>query len=375
MLPIGPGRPALPEGVREINLHFLVPTYRFAGRMRFQYRIGGPEEDWVELEHSKLHYPGLSSGPHTILVRGMLDSGQASPPTAFGFEVPPRWWESWPARGGFALLIGLLAYGLVRLRQAQLLARTRELQEEVARQTRALQVASNAKSAFLANMSHELRTPLNAILLYSELLQESAREDGLPKMLRDADRIHGAGRHLLALINDILDVSKIEAGQMELHLEEIELRPLVDELVATLQPVVEKNHNRFLVDASRAPDRMLTDAIRLRQILSNLLANSAKFTRDGLVSLQIEPGEDDTVVFLVSDSGIGMEPDQLDRIFQEFVQAEAGISRKFGGTGLGLTLVRRFTGLLGGQVKAESAPGMGSEFRVSLPRCGPPSKA
>ena len=372
-LSTGPSVVALPKGLREVNLHFLVPTYRYPGTLRFQYREAGPREDWVDLEQSKLHYPGLSSGIHTWLLRGILEDGQVSPATSFRFEVPPRWWESWEARGAFICLVGLVVYGLIRLRQAQLLARNLELQNEVARQTQALQVASNAKSAFLANMSHELRTPLNAILLYAELLQQSAEEEGMTRMLRDADKIQGAGRHLLALINDILDVSKIEAGQMDLHLEDVDLRRLLDELVATLQPVVEKNGNRFLVDADRAPVRIRTDPTRLRQILSNLLANSAKFTKDGLVSLQIEVGRGDTVEFLVSDSGIGMDPGQMDRVFLEFVQAEAGTSRRYGGSGLGLTLVRRFTELLGGTVVAESAPDMGSVFRVTLPRSGPPA--
>ena len=333
--------------------------------------MAGPGLDWVDLEESKLHYPGLASGLHTLLVRGMQEDGQAGPSTSFQFEVPPRWWETWQAQSASFILAGFLVLGLIRLRQAQLLARNRDLQAEVARQTEALQLASNAKSTFLANMSHELRTPLNAILLYSELLQESARDDGLTKMLRDADRIHGAGRHLLALINDILDVSKIEAGQMHLHVEDVELRPLLDELVATLQPVIENNGNRFLLETARAPARLTTDPTRLRQILSNLLANSAKFTKDGLVSLQVETGAEDTIVFLVGDSGIGMESEQLDRVFLEFVQAEAGTARKYGGTGLGLTLVRRFTELLGGTVSVESAPGMGSVFRVTLPRSGP----
>lgn len=227
--------------------------------------------------------------------------------------------------------------------------------------------AIEVKQQFLAGMSHELRTPLNAILLYSELLQDSAEADGLPKIQHDADRIHGAGKHLLALINDILDVSKIEAGQMELRLERFALAPLVDELVATLQPLVERNRNRFEIDLAAAPVELTTDSTRLRQVLSNLLSNAAKFTKDGVVALRIATDGPRMVRFVVEDSGIGIDPEQLGRIFHEFVQAESDTARRFGGTGLGLALVKRFTELLGGTVSVVSEVGKGSTFTVTLP--------
>ncbi len=357
----------IPGGARELSLHFLVPTYQHKGALRLQYSLEDGRGQWVDLEQFKLHFPGLGPGRQAVRVRGILDDGSVGPATVFRFYVPPRWWESLPGRLGFALLGVLVLVGLVRLRQARLLARNRALVEEVDRQTRALQLASNAKSAFLANMSHELRTPLNAILLYSELLQDSAESDGLPRIQHDADRIHAAGKHLLALINDILDVSKIEAGQMELRVERVALAPLVDELVATLQPLVEQNRNRFEVDLASAPAELATDSTRLRQVLSNLLSNAAKFTKDGVVSLRVAADGPRAVRFVVQDSGIGIDREQLGRIFHEFVQADADTARRFGGTGLGLALVKRFTELLGGTVTVVSEVGRGSTFTITLP--------
>ena len=357
----------LPGGARELSLHVLVPTYQHKGALHLQYSLGDGSGPWVDMEQAKLHFPALGPGRQAVRVRGVLDDGSAGPAALFRFQVQPRWWESWPGRAGFALLGAFALAGLVRLRQARLLARNRALVEEVDRQTRELQLASNAKSAFLAHMSHELRTPLNAILLYSELLQDGSQADVQPRIQRDAGRIHAAGKHLLALINDILDVSKIEAGQMELRIERVALGPLVEELVATLQPLVEQNRNRFILDLESAPADLWTDAVRLRQVLSNLLSNAAKFTHDGSVLLRVAADGPGTVRFVVEDTGIGIDPDRLGGIFREFVQAESDTARRFGGTGLGLALVKRFTELLGGTVSVASEVGKGSTFTVTLP--------
>jgi signal transduction histidine kinase/ligand-binding sensor domain-containing protein len=369
-LPIGAGSVVLPVGVRNLELRFFVPTYQLPGHLTYQARLAGVDSDWISLEGSRIRYPAINPGRYLLELRGVLENGTSGPPLALRFEVPHRWWESNLAVGCYAFLGGAMVLGLVRFRQYRLEARNRELAEEVARQTQAVQSASQAKSAFLANMSHELRTPLNAILLYSELLQEDASEHGLQGIQEDACKIYGAGKHLLGLIDDILDVSKIEAGHMRLNVEEVEMAPFLADLVSTLEPVVERNGNLFRADLSKAPARIQTDPVRLRQVLSNLLGNAGKFTENGEILLRVE-GILDEVYFTVRDSGIGMSQEELQRVFQEFVQAQSGTTRKYGGTGLGLTLVRRFTALLGGGIEADSEPGRGTTFIVRLPIAGP----
>jgi signal transduction histidine kinase/CheY-like chemotaxis protein len=230
--------------------------------------------------------------------------------------------------------------------------------------------ANRAKSAFLANMSHELRTPLNAIIGYSEILQEEAEAQGLAGLVPDLLKVHGAGRHLLSLINDVLDLSKIESGKMELVLEEFEVGRLLDEVEATIRPLVAKNHNRLEVRGAAAAGSMRADVTRVRQVLFNLLSNACKFTEAGTISLEVvreqDPGRE-RVVFRVRDTGIGMSPEQQARVFEDFVQADLSTARRYGGTGLGLAISRRFCRMMGGDVEVESAPGKGSLFTVRLP--------
>ena len=226
--------------------------------------------------------------------------------------------------------------------------------------------ANRAKSHFLANMSHELRTPLNAIIGYSEMLQEEAAELGQAGLVPDLQRIHGAGRHLLTLINDILDLSKIEAGKMTVYVEEFDVARLVGEVTATVAPLVEKNRNRLEVDCRPETGRMRTDQTKVRQILFNLLSNAAKFTEHGTVSLAVSRAGEG-IGFVVADTGIGLRPDQLERLFQPFTQADASTTRNYGGTGLGLTICRRFCEMLGGTITVTSEPGRGSRFTVTLP--------
>jgi signal transduction histidine kinase/DNA-binding response OmpR family regulator len=230
--------------------------------------------------------------------------------------------------------------------------------------------ANRAKSAFLANMSHELRTPLNAIIGYSEMLQEEAEEAGDTEDIPDLQKIHGAGRHLLTLINDILDLSKIEAGKMDLYAEPFEIAPLVQEVVATLQPLIDQNHNGITV---RVPDDigdMKADITKVRQALFNLVSNAAKFTEDGEVSITVEKQNRDRtpwVSFTVADTGIGMTPEQQDNLFQYFAQADPSTTRKYGGTGLGLAISQRFCQMMGGDITVTSTAGKGSAFTIRLP--------
>lgn len=238
------------------------------------------------------------------------------------------------------------------------------------RYEQSLQQANRAKSVFLANMSHELRTPLNAILGYSEMLQEEAEEKNLDAFVTDLERINSAGKHLLALINDILDLSKIEAGKMDLFLENFDIATLVEEVASTIRPMVEKNSNTLHIECSARLGAMHADQIKVRQGLFNLLSNAAKFTQKGSINLDVDreamDGKD-WIVFRVADTGIGLSQDQMLKLFQDFTQADASTTRKFGGTGLGLALTRRFCQLMGGDVTVHSLLGEGSIFTIKIP--------
>jgi signal transduction histidine kinase/CheY-like chemotaxis protein len=230
--------------------------------------------------------------------------------------------------------------------------------------------ANRAKSAFLASMSHELRTPLNAILGYSEMLRETAQEIRADEMIQDLDRIHTAGRHLLILINSVLDLAKIEGGRMELYLETTSVEKLVENVVGIVQPLVAKNGNSL--DYSIAPSLgfIETDSTKLRQCLFNLLSNAAKFTSKGKIHLRVTQefeGQTNWIHFRVEDTGIGISPDQMPKLFQLFSQANAAISSTYGGTGLGLALSRRFCQLMGGDITVETEAGRGSAFTIKLP--------
>lgn len=264
-------------------------------------------------------------------------------------------------------------------RTAQLTAANKLLRIEIAERKRAeialqealhkAEAASRAKSTFLANMSHELRTPLNAIIGYSEMLEEAALESGLADIIPDTQKIHNAGKHLLTLINDILDLSKIEAGRMELYLEKFDLGNLIEEVVATLHPLVEKNHNQLQVSCSVNLGVMYADLTKVRQILFNLLSNALKFTEGGTVILSAtrEPsGGSDWVYLQVSDTGIGMSAEQQQGLFQPFMQGDASTTRKYGGTGLGLAISRLFCQMMGGDITLESQLDIGSTFTVQL---------
>ncbi|MBB6733114.1 response regulator [Cohnella zeiphila] len=267
--------------------------------------------------------------------------------------------------------IGAINRELIRMND-QLEELVRERTEELSRARDEAVEASRIKSQFLANMSHELRTPLNAIIGYSEMLKEEAEEKDEPEFAADLGRIHHAGKHLLMLINDILDLSKIEAGRMSLYLEECDLPQLIRETVTTVRPMVEAGGNRLEIEA--ALGRMRTDTTKLRQILYNLLSNAAKFTQGGTIRLELIPEPEPETAggppgysFRVRDTGIGMTEDQVDRLFQAFIQADSSTTRQYGGTGLGLAITRKLCEMLGGSIAVESAPGRGSAFTVWLP--------
>jgi len=228
------------------------------------------------------------------------------------------------------------------------------------------QNASKAKSDFLANMSHELRTPLNAIIGYSEMLMEEAEDDGLDTYADDLNKINSSGEHLLTLINDILDLSKIEAGKMEMHIEEFEFDNHVIQIEATAKPLVEKNGNEFVIEKPDNLEKLTNDQTKLRQILFNMISNAAKFTKKGTVTLSIT-NYGEKVRFAVTDTGIGMNAEQLGKVFEEFTQAESSTSKEYGGTGLGLPISKKMTEMMGGVMEVESEEGKGTTFSITIP--------
>ena len=295
---------------------------------------------------------------------------------------------SQPALDAMAAVADGVALAVDRTRVEQEVARytrdleqAHDLQRQNAEQLSALvdelrvtqkqaETATRAKSDFLASMSHELRTPLNAIILYSELLQEEAADRAEPGSVADLQRIQSSGKHLLELINGILDLSKIEAGKMSLSLEMIDVRMMVDDVLDTLGPILRQKNNTFNVRYGPGAGPMYADRMKTRQILVNLLSNAAKFTREGTITLDVTAGTmagTPSVEFTVTDTGVGMTAEQCGRIFDPFTQADVTTTRKYGGTGLGLAIVARFCQLMGGRVSVESEMGAGSRFIVQLP--------
>jgi signal transduction histidine kinase/CheY-like chemotaxis protein/ligand-binding sensor domain-containing protein len=363
----------------------------------------GPANTRTEMEWS-----GQEAGDWTLAVQYIDRDLNYSQPTLAALKVVLPW-QANPAIlvPVIALLLGLLGWAFVaralymrkrreaeKLR-AQLFEQERSANKELEAKAAALadsnrhldmareaaeearasaDEANKSKSAFLANMSHELRTPLNAIIGYSEMLQEEAEEVEQPGLIPDLEKIHGAGKHLLGLINDVLDISKIESGKMTLYLENFEVAKLVKEVGATVQPLITKNGNTLLVECPPDLGIMHADVTKVRQTLFNLLSNASKFTEKGTITLQVKKTSNtqhSTFNFVVSDTGIGMTSEQLAKLFQAFSQADSSTSRKYGGTGLGLAISRKFCQLMGGDITVTSVYGQGSTFTVALPTVVP----
>jgi signal transduction histidine kinase len=265
-------------------------------------------------------------------------------------------------KGTIHLLQTFAAQSVLAIQNARLF---REIEDK----SRQLQMASENKSQFVSSMSHELRTPLNAIIGLTEMMVKNAARFGTEKAQEPLQRVNRAGTHLLGLINQVLDLSKIEAGKLELNPQTVQLAPLINEVIGTAGQLAEQNKNRLVVDAQENLGALTVDPMRLRQILLNLLSNACKFTKAGevkLVARKVSNGSN-IVEFAVADTGIGMTAEQQAKLFEEFSQADATTAQRFGGTGLGLAITRKLARMMGGDVTVESEPGKGSVFTVRLP--------
>jgi len=313
------------------------------------------------------HREARTIGLGTLLLASVYVVDMVGEWAALGW---PRWIHL-----GFAILVFAMAVSLSnrfsRVHR-ELDALNRDLERRVLSRTTELMKAKAeadeanlAKSQFLANMSHELRTPLNAVIGYSEMLQEEARDVGQESLLPDLSRILNSARHLLTLINDILDLSKVEAGKMELHGHSIDGDRLVEDVLNTIVPLAASNENRLEVRAA-AVGELYNDETRLRQVLFNLLSNACKFTKGGTITIDAAR-EGEMLVVSIRDTGIGMTPEQMGRLFRAFTQADATTTRRYGGTGLGLAISRSFARMMGGDITVESALGAGSTFTLRVP--------
>lgn len=271
-------------------------------------------------------------------------------------------WQVYGIEGAILIAILIVSYILAR--------KLSDARDEAEQSRVEAESASRTKSAFLASMSHELRTPMNAIIGYTEMLREDARETDHPAA-QDLNKIHSAATHLLSLINDVLDVSKIEAGKITVHFEKFALDDLLREVADTIAPLVSKNGNTFELEGGADPGTMDSDYSKLRQILLNLLGNAGKFTENGQITLAVRDESAGRVCFEIRDTGIGMDAAQLSRLFRAFSQGGGEISKKYGGTGLGLVISQSYARMLGGEIAVSSQPGRGSTFRLTLPRSAP----
>lgn len=376
----------LGPGIQNIEIQYTAPYLANPARIQFRYRLKGLHKDWIEVGTRRAaYYTHIPPGEYTFEVSVSRPDGTwGDNSTSFSFRLKPYFYESLWFYGICIAALLSVGFGANRFRIRQLQNRQEELSQLIEERTAHLreqqQVAQNAmamaedanraKSQFLANMSHELRTPLNAIIGYSEMLQEEATDAGSPGLVPDLRKIHSSGKHLLSLINDILDLSKIEAGKIDLVLETFNLSALIEDVITMVAPLVQQKQNKLLTEYPKGVVQFYADPTRVKQILFNLLSNAGKFTQNGTIRLRVvsvKRPEGEAYVMSVSDTGIGLTPEQVARLFQPFSQADSSVSRKYGGTGLGLVICRRFCQIMGGDITVESEFGRGTTFTVELP--------
>jgi len=364
----------LKGGLREVELGFQVLAFDRQPRLTFEAWVDGREARWLPLNGPRLSLSGLEPGQHLLRVRAVDEDGTRSPELALPMRLQPDWWQTWWARGLAVLGLGALVAGIVRLRSRHLHLRNLHLQQEVEARTRELQEvnaqlarASEEKTKYLAGMSHELRTPLNAILLYSELISDRAVEEADEQLRVDASRVNASGRHLLQLINGVLDLAKIEAGMMAFMPEPADALAVAREALANVELLARARGNQIDLVGPDQPIPCQLDPGKVRQILINLLGNAVKFTDGGTITLHLRQ-EGAQVSFEVEDTGIGMSAEQLGRVFLAFEQGEGALTQqRYGGSGLGLSLSLKLAELMGGRLSASSQPGVGSRFTLHLP--------
>ncbi len=370
-------RPPGPSGEwrshEPLNLRFAVPSYRYPSRLRYQVRVEGIDSDWQTLERPEAHLGALPVGQWRIRARGLLLGAGPGAESELLLRVLPLWYETWWVRGlGVVLLLGAGALGVLvrdhamRRHNLELQALVEARSVELRDANRELKAATQAKSEFLASMSHELRTPLNAVLLYGELICDTAANMGYTEILADTRHIQDAGRHLLGLINGILDLSKIEAGKMAVDWAVVALPGLVEEVSAATRPLVAAHANRLQIQTEALPREFRTDPLKLKQVLINLIGNASKFTEAGTITLRFRR-ESEGLYVEVEDTGVGMTEAVVERLFSPYEQGDAASRAKHGGTGLGLAISHQFVALLGGTLNVYSRPGVGTRFAFTLP--------
>ena len=352
---------ALPFNQNAVEFEFSGITFTAPEDMVYEYQLEGLRSDWVSGKNNVLPFASLAPGDYTFRVKAFNADGVESPePASYSFTIiPPLWRRGWFI--ALEVMVALLAVYLIIQAQVR--------RERLKAEALSAIEANRAKSAFLAHMSHELRTPLNAILGYSEILEEDFRYNQHQDYVEDIRKVQFSAHQLLSLINNILDISKIDAGKMMVFMEDFEANAIIEMVRTMVMPLVRKNDNEFIVRC-RDVGQIHADKAKLRQVLLNLISNAAKFTRDGRIIMDISSqteGDQKWVVFKVIDNGIGMTEEEMAALFHEYNQASKSLDSNLGGTGLGLVISRRFCQMMHGKLTVDSVQGEGSTFTVKLP--------